>query len=319
MGVVADTRTGFGSFTTYTFSPIDVQRERLVSGSRVLGVDAGGTATRAVLVSGGEVVTRFEDGPLNLLLHENAFERLVLLIKESGATAAGLGLAGLRGEAEGRHLQERLSAVTRAEVAVADDTEVALLGAFQGEPGIVVIAGTGSNALGRAADGRAARVGGHGFLVGDEGSAYWIASRALRAALHSYDGTGPKSSALEDAVTGVYGLDFDAIVRLVHSNPADRQLVAKVARVAMELGDPVVDAILDDAAAALATMATALQAKLGDDLPVAMHGGIFGNERIRSRFVAATGAVAPAQPPELGALLLLSDEAMRRDLGWARL
>ncbi|HET9186411.1 MAG TPA: BadF/BadG/BcrA/BcrD ATPase family protein [Acidothermaceae bacterium] len=289
-----------------------------MSAPRILGVDAGGTGTRAVLVSDGAVVARFDDGPLNLLLHEDAFERLVLLIKESGATAAGLGLAGLRGAAEGRALQAKLSAATGADVAIADDTEVALLGAFDGGPGIVVIAGTGSNAFGRDAQGRAARVGGHGFLLGDEGSAYWIANTALRAALHSHDGTGPKSVALEDAVTAVYGLDFDAIVRLVHTNPADRQLVARAARAVMELDDSVMGKILDDAAQALVTMALALRAKLGDDLPVAMHGGIFRNPRIRDAFVAGTGAVAPAKSPEFGALHLLTtmSGAGHRDEGW---
>lgn len=290
-----------------------------MSAPRILGVDAGGTGTRAVLVSDGAVVTRFDDGPLNLLLHEDAFERLVLLIKESGATSAGLGLAGLRGAAEGRALQAKLSAATGADVAVADDTEVALLGAFDGRPGIVVIAGTGSNGFGRDPQGRAARVGGHGFLLGDEGSAYWIANQALRAALHSHDGTGPKSSLLEDAVTGVYGLDFDAIVRLVHSNAADRQLVARAARVVMELDDPLMRKILDDAAQALVTMAVALRSKLGGDLPVAMHGGVFGNPRIREAFVAGTGAVAPVKSPEFGALHLLTamSGARQRDEGWA--
>lgn len=289
-----------------------------MSGRSVLGVDAGGTGTRAVLVRDGAIVARFDDGPLNLLLHEDAFERLVLLIKESGATAAGLGLAGLRGAAEGNALQERLSAATGVDVAVADDTEVALLGAFDGGSGIVVIAGTGSNAFGRDAHGRAARVGGHGFLLGDEGSAYSIANKALRAALHSHDGTGPKSAALEDAVIAVYGLDFDAIVRLVHSNPADRQLVARAARAVMELDDPLIRGILDDAARALVTMATALRAKLGADLPVAMHGGIFGNPRVREAFVAGTGAVAPAKSPEFGALHLLTtmSGAGRHDGGW---
>lgn len=290
-----------------------------MSSSRLLGVDAGGTATRAVLVGDGGVIARFEDGPLNLLLHDDAFERLVLLIRESGATGAGLGLAGLRGQEAATKLEERLQDATGIDVAVADDTEVALLGAFQGGPGIVVIAGTGTNAFGRDADGRAARVGGHGFLLGDEGSAYWIANRALRAALHSHDGTGPKSARLEQALTELYHLDFDSIVRLVHSNPADRQLVARAARVVMELDDPLMNEILDDAARSLATMAAALRATLGDDLPVAMHGGIFGNERIRSRFVAATGAVTPKEAPEFGALRLLSDDVRRRDMGWARL
>ncbi len=286
--------------------------------SRLLGVDAGGTATRAVLVSGTDVVARFDEGPLNLLLHEDAFERLVLLIKESGATGAALGIAGLRGHDAAVRLRERLEEVTGIDIAVGDDTEAALLGAFQGNPGIVVIAGTGTNAFGRDASGRAARVGGHGFLLGDEGGAYWIANQALRAALHSHDGTGPKCDRLERAVLEAYGLDFDAIVRLVHSNPADRQLVARVARIAMELDEPMTNEILDRGATALATMAQALRAKLGTDLPVAMHGGIFGNTRVRDRFVAATGAVPTAESPEFGALRLLADGVRQRDMGWAR-
>jgi N-acetylglucosamine kinase-like BadF-type ATPase len=288
----------------------------LVTGSRLLGVDAGGSATRAVLVSGGETIARFEDEPLNLMLHGDAFDRLVMLVKKSGATAAAFGLAGLRGEAEGRQLKARLAEATGAQIAVADDTEVALLGAFNGGPGIVIIAGTGSNGFGRDAQGRAARVGGYGFLLGDEGGAYWIANRALRVALHSHDGTGPKNERLERAVTDAYGLDFEAIVRLVHVNAADRQQVARVARVVMQLDDPMMHAILDEAGESLAIMAIALRKRLGDDLPVAMHGGIFGNQRIRDCFVAATGAVEPATAPEFGALHLLTDAEKQRDAGW---
>ena len=288
-------------------------------GLPVLGVDAGGSATRAVLVRDGEVVTRYSEGPLNLLLHADAFERLVLLIKQSGAGAAGLGLAGLRGQAEGEQLQRRLTAATGARVAVADDTEAALMGAFEGGAGIVVIAGTGSNAFGRDANGRAARAGGYGFLLGDDGSAYSIANELVRAALRSYDGTGPKSEALERAVLDAYssdvaggdvargdgaGIDFDGIVRLVHSAPGDRQLVAPVAHRVMQLDDPLVRQIVDRAADALAALAHALRARLGAELPVAMHGGIFQDAAIRERFVAATGAVPPALAPEFGAVLL---------------
>lgn len=293
-------------------------------GLPVLGVDAGGSGTRAVLVRDGEVVSRFCEGPLNLLLHADAFERLVVLIEESGAGAAGLGLAGLRGQAEAEQLQQRLAQATGVRVVVADDTEVALLGAFEGGPGIVVIAGTGSNAFGRDSSGRAARAGGHGFLVGDEGSAYSIASQALRAALHSHDGTGPKSAALETAVLDAYGLDFDGIVRYVHSAPGDRQLVARIAEVVMALDDPLMHEILDAAADALAMLAGALRAELGADLPVAMHGGIFRNGAIRRRFVAATAAVEPARGPEFGAVLLAANAAeqeaggaRQRDMGWA--
>jgi glucosamine kinase len=289
-----------------------------VSGVPVLGVDAGGSATRAVLVRDGELVARFDAPPMNLLLHADAFDRLVVLIKDSGAGAAGLGLAGLRGRADGEQLQQRLSDATGIEVVVVDDTEAALMGAFDGGLGIVVISGTGSNAFGRNAAGRAARVGGHGFLLGDEGSAYWMASQAIRAALHSHDGTGTKTPVLEAAVTGAYGSDFDALVREVHSDVADRQLIARLARAVLALDDPVMVAIRDAGVDFLVSMARALQVRLGLELPVAMHGGMFEDRHVRSRFVAATGAIEPAKAPEFGAVDLVVNSIGRRDVGWAR-
>jgi glucosamine kinase len=280
-----------------------------VAGPTVLGVDAGGTATRGVLVRDGDVIALFDEPPMNVLLHPDAFDRLVVLIKNSGADAAGLGLAGLRGRDERDRLQERLREATGVEVFVADDTEIALVGAFGGDPGIVVIAGTGSNAFGRDAEGRSARAGGYGFLLGDEGSAYWIASQAIRAALHSHDGTGSKSDLLELAVTGFYGLDFDAIVRLVHSHPGDRQVVARLARVVMALEDPMMVSIIDTGIDFLVSMAHSLAAQLGRHLPVAMHGGIFHDPYVRNRFGAATGAIEPAAPPEFGAVTLALQSA----------
>ena len=62
----------------------------------LLGVDGGGTGCRAVLVRDGEVVERWDLGPLNVLLHADALDRLAAVITDSGAAAAGLGLAGIR-------------------------------------------------------------------------------------------------------------------------------------------------------------------------------------------------------------------------------
>ncbi len=256
----------------------------------ILGVDAGGTGTRAVLVRSGVVTERFSEGPLNVLLHPDAVDRLVRLIARSGAALAGLGLPGVNGVAEAERLQSLLRARTGVAVVVSDDVEVALLGAFNGGPGIVVSAGTGSNAIGRDARGVTARVGGHGFLLGDEGSGYWIGAQALRAALRSADGTGPRSRALEAAVTGAYQESLAAIVRRVHSAPTDRHLVARITSVIAPMDDPVVDRILTRAARHLARLADALRERLGP-LPVAMAGGVFGAPPVRERFVAATGAV----------------------------
>jgi N-acetylglucosamine kinase-like BadF-type ATPase len=271
----------------------------------VVGVDAGGTGSRAVVVRAGEVVERRDLGPLNVLLHADAVDRLAALLTGVRASAAGLGLAGIRSADDADRVASQLTARTGARVAVGDDADAALAGAFRGGPGVVVIAGTGSAAAGRHADGRTARVGGHGFLLGDEGSGYWIGREAVRAALRAADGTGPPT-ALQTTVQAAFRRLLDA-EREVHERPTDRQLLARlVPGVAMAArgGDREATRILAEAAAHLADLAGAVRARLGP-LPVAGVGGVFRCALVRDAFAAATGAVTPAEPPELGALRLL--------------
>jgi N-acetylglucosamine kinase-like BadF-type ATPase len=276
----------------------------------VLGVDAGGSGTRAVLVRDGVVVGRRELGPLNVLLHDDAVARLAELLTTAGAVAAGLGLAGIRDDTHAARVEAALQARTGVPVVVRDDTEAALAGAFRGEPGVVVIAGTGSGALGRDRKGRSCRAGGHGFLLGDEGGGYWIGREAVRAALRASDGTGPPTT-LDRLVREAFG-DLTAAVRRVHSHPTDRgTLAGLVPGVVAAASDPVAAGILDTAADALAALAAAVRGRLASALPVAMSGGVFAADPVRRRFVAATGALPAAEPPELGAVRLLGDGPLR--------
>jgi glucosamine kinase len=270
-----------------------------------MGVDAGGTGTRAVVTRGGEVVDQLSGGPLNVLLHADALERLADLIVAAGATEAGLGLAGVRSPLEADRIAAELERRTGATVAVGDDAESALLGAFDGGPGVVVIAGTGSAAFGRAADGGTCRVGGHGYLLGDEGGGYWIGNQAVRRALRSSDGTGPVSRELEALVCKHFAVDdAGAIEGLVYAAPTDRAALAGLVPLLAASGDPAVSAIFSEAASALAGLVSAVWDRLGQ-LPVAMVGGVWQVAGVRSRFVELTGAVEPLHPPEWGALLLL--------------
>jgi glucosamine kinase len=277
----------------------------------LLGVDGGGTGCRAVLVRDGEVVERWDLGPLNVLLHADALDRLAAVITSSGAVGAGLGLAGIRDAAHADELTASLTARTGQPVIVRDDTEAALAGAFRGAPGVVVIAGTGSGALGRNHAGRLARAGGHGFLLGDEGGGYWIGREAVRAALRAADRLG-SPTALSAVIAAHFGSPT-AAVQEIHRNATDRtlltRLVPDVVSAALD-GDDVADRILAAAAAELAALAGAVQSELAAPrppvgLPVSMVGGIFAAEPIRRRFVAATGATPPAEPAELGAIRLL--------------
>jgi glucosamine kinase len=302
----------------------------VISGVAV-GVDAGGTGSRAVVVRDGLVMERRDLGPINVLLHADAVDRLAAAVTAAGAVAAGFGLAGLRSPEHGRELTAELSRRTGARVAVGDDTDAALAGAFAGGPGVVVIAGTGSGAAGRDAAGRTVRVGGHGYLLGDEGGGYWIGREAVRAALRAADGTGPPT-----VLTALVRRAFDSLTgaeTLVHQRPTDRQLLSRLVPLVAAAatgttplpgpaggapdgagagrgagaggGDVVARRILAEAAAYLAELAGAVRAHLGADLPVAGVGGVFRCAPVRDAFRTATGAVDPVEPPELGALRLL--------------
>jgi N-acetylglucosamine kinase-like BadF-type ATPase len=270
---------------------------------RLLGIDVGGSATRAVLVADGQVAGQFTAPPMNALLTGDMTDRLAALIGGVDATAAGVGVPGLRSRDAAAALGAELTRRAGHPVQVATDGETAWLGAFGGSPGIVVFAGTGSGAVG--CDGRRwARAGGHGFLLGDEGSAYWIGRAAANAALRWDDKMGG-SMALFDAAIEVSGGDLAALVRSVNSHPAERGRLAALAPAVTTLAgtDECARGIALCAAEHLADLATALSRRLGP-LPVCGTGGVFRAPVIWDRFAELTGAARPLATPELGAVLL---------------
>ena len=294
-------------------------------GMIAVGVDAGGTGSRAVVVRDGVVVARRDLGPINVLLHADAVDRLAAAVTDAGAAAAGFGLAGLRSDEHARELTAELARRTGARVVVGDDTDAALAGAFAGRPGIVVIAGTGSGAAGRDAAGRTVRVGGHGFLLGDEGGGYWIGREAVRAALRAADGTGPPTALHRGGAARVRLADRRRDARCTSGPPTgscSSRLVPGVAAAAAP-------ARARPPTGRTATRRrrgswprrrrtwpswpTAVRARLGD-LPVAGVGGIFRCAPVAGRVPRPPPARAePAEPPELGALRLLD----RRDAAGA--
>jgi N-acetylglucosamine kinase-like BadF-type ATPase len=80
-----------------------------------------------------------------------------------------------------------LSSSVSGELLICGDEEIALDAAFAGGPGILLVAGTGSNAIGRTDAGETFGAGGWGPVLGDEGSGTWIGLEALRAALRAQD------------------------------------------------------------------------------------------------------------------------------------
>lgn len=143
-----------------------------------MGVDLGGTWTRAVVLREGRVVRR-----VRRVTRVPEFPGWVrrLLRRPQHVAALVIAARGVWTTAERAALRRRCRSLA-GRVDVMSDVEGALLGAVGEQPGVLVLAGTGSIVLGRDAHGRLARAGGLGPLIGDEGSAFWLGREWLRCA-----------------------------------------------------------------------------------------------------------------------------------------
>ena len=166
--------------------------------SLFLAIDAGGTGTRCLLADETRVLARATAGTVKLVRvgEPEATARLQAMLAEAAA-AAGVslnqitrtcfGLAGIGSPVVRAWASRVLSSSVSGELLICGDEEIALDAAFAGGPGILLVAGTGSNAIGRTDAGETFGAGGWGPVLGDEGSGTWIGLEALRAALRAQD------------------------------------------------------------------------------------------------------------------------------------
>lgn len=280
--------------------------------SAVLGIDGGGTRTRASIVDGERVLAFGENGSIKRLRvgPEIAEENLRALLKDvfsqaslHGVKAASAGVASATMPGVKAWITAVFDdfGVERSEVV--GDEVIALDGAFKGGPGILQIAGTGSNCIGRAPDGGRETAGGWSSRLGDEGSGYWIGLHAVRRALNALDREEPtrilavvgelwRTKTIEELVNlgdGTPGPDFAALA------PA-------ISRLAEE-GDTVALGVLQQAAADLAESVLLVRAKLrrkhnlAAEVPVAWIGSVIGKSRlVREQFFARLHLSAPEMP-----------------------
>ena len=256
-----------------------------------------------VILEGGQVIAQPDGPPMNALLTAGFADLLGDIIRAADPTVAGIGLPGVRVADRAHELGQMLTRQAGCPVHVTDDSDTARCGAFLGAPGIVVMAGTGSVALGWDGE-RFARAGGHGFLLGDEGSAYWIGREAVRSALRWAE-RADGSELVHKTVTEATGSDLNVLISDVNAHPAERgRLTVLAPEVAAIAGhDPEARRILRCAAEHLAALAESIRRRLGP-LPVAGAGGVFRAPTIWARFADLTGAARPMAPAAVGAALL---------------
>jgi N-acetylglucosamine kinase-like BadF-type ATPase len=240
--------------------------------SLYLGIDAGGSKTRCALADETQVLARASTGTVKLMRvsEDEATARLRRMLDEvvdvAGASLGEvrrscLGLAGIGSAAVRAWAAKTMADLAGGELILCGDEEIALEAAFAGGPGILVVAGTGSNAIGRTASGGSFGAGGWGPVLGDEGSGTWIGLEAIRAALRAQDriGLGGVSTCLLREIERHWGVESLAeLVALANRRgdaggeaPDFATLAPVVARCA-EQGDSLAAGVLERAGEELA-------------------------------------------------------------------
>jgi glucosamine kinase len=315
--------------------------------SLLVGVDGGQTATKVLLTDGpGRVLGAGRGRAFDHFRVKGGYERNQSAIREgieqalaaSGATtrdvaAIGLGLTGVRTGGPEAPFAEAMARelLPNAAISVVADYESNLAGANGGQPGVVVIAGGGSIGYGVTADGRQALASGYGYLLGDEGSAYYIGRRAIIAALRARDGRG-EATTLQNLVLTTFGIsDMRDVPSVVYSADFSRDGISRLAPLVVaeaERGDKVALAIVTTAGEELALTALSVIRQLhepGEPVTVAKTGGVFSAGAVIQDPFHATleagwpgaAARAPRFPPVVGATIFAARAAgVESDAAW---
>jgi N-acetylglucosamine kinase-like BadF-type ATPase len=299
----------------------------------VLGVDAGGTKTVALLADRtGAIVGRARGGGANLQADgELQVEKVLHGVMDealgdrcAAPAAIVLGMAGVDRDEDRVIVAALMRRIGyKARTVIVNDALVALVAGVGDAPGIAIVSGTGSIAYGRNAAGQAARAGGWGYVLGDEGSGYWIGRFALRAVLRHADGRGP-ATALTPRILDHFGVSRpkDLIHQVYYGSPRPSAIAAVAAHVqaAADKGDAVACDILTRGAAELAGCAASVATHLrmeAEEFVFVLAGGMFRVvPYLASRLIESLAAVAPAAraevlqaEPAVGAVRLALAEA----------
>ena len=313
----------------------------------LIGVDVGGSKTHARLISksdsiAGEQAETIADavsGPGNP--RAIGFDRATVAIGKAidqvldQANAGNVSNGGkcplricIAAAGAGRSAEREMLtkwAVERyspEKVIVTDDAQSVLAAASPSRVGIALVCGTGSFAWGRNQRGECRRCGGWGYLLGDEGSGFWIAVQGLNAALRASDRSGPPTSLLTGFLQHVGIRSASQLVDHVYREQIDRRELARLSQVVIDQSesDPVAGEILDSAAVHLAELVSTLVDQLGFDLPaetlaqspapvLALSGGLLVHqELLRARLLSQVDSqrfsITTVAQPVVGAIRL---------------
>ncbi len=296
----------------------------------ILGIDGGGTRTRAVLADRrGRALGKGEAGTSNPNPHGYKAAQDELLksvnmafasagIKPGRVDAACLGIGGVDREQERSRIRKWALRHLSHKVYVTNDSETVLAAGTPENWGIVLISGTGSMAWGKSPEGRIARASGYGYLIGDEGSGFDLACRALRAATQAYDGRGEPTILFDRILQHWKIKEMDQLIPYVYHSGLHHDDFAAMARVVVRAasdGDHVATVLLDQTAEFLASSITAVARALNfitPSVPLALTGGLVtGSPSLQQALILKAekkgflfGPVKVVKEPVKGAVIL---------------
>lgn len=247
----------------------------------VIGLDIGGSKTHGIRISGGKVIAEATAASANVqnVSAGQAGEALGRIFAELGSNGVARVIAGAGGvdtDDDARGLADLIQPfVPGAQVDAIHDTRL-ILAAGGATTGIALIAGTGSVAWGTDGAGSTARSGGWGYLLGDEGSGYWIGREAVRHALRQFN-RGQQPDMLTQSLLEAGSVAApEGLIAHFHNSP-DRHYLAAQSRLvfdAANAGHQESIDIVDDAAAHLGGLVADVADQLELNGPVVAGGGL---------------------------------------------
>lgn len=266
----------------------------------VIGIDGGGTKTNAVIADmQGNIVAEATTGPTNpnivsLEEIELIFKSLFMLLESKvpgvfrNVTALFAGVSGAGNTENKNNLYKILQRLLpeNIDIQVETDTINALYSGTYGSSGIVHISGTGSITYGVNSNGDENRVGGWGYLFGDEGSGYDIGRQGLTAALRYFDGRAEKTILLQMLYDHFSAYHPQELIHKIYSSSSPKKEISPLAQIvfqAFKKGDPVADNILKEAAREIALSIKTLYLKLfesNEEVYTVLCGGVFSEKEI---------------------------------------
>jgi N-acetylglucosamine kinase-like BadF-type ATPase len=289
-----------------------------------LGIDGGGSNLRVVIVDSDlhiNAQTKSDSANPSSIGREESARRIQsaiqTVLQEASLNAekiigAGIGVAGASADHAAAWLNDVVSSVLPAShIVPSSDHEIALVGAHGERLGALILAGTGSVAFAVNQNGETAQAGGWGYLVGDEGSGYWLGRQAISRVIRAHDGLAPRTN-LTDIVLDALNLNaVPDLLQWLYQGESRVREIARLAPVVLDVSADVSSArtIVEIGAIELLRLCQAVIRRVNLDNPhIAFAGGLLDSPNpLSTRLCERLGLSdfpTNKYPPVVGAALL---------------